>query len=62
MTRLADMTDLYNRAMASVNRVLDLLDTPLAAAADGRVAAATARALRSIRALQPTASGRRWTA
>ena len=28
MTRLADMTDLYNRAMASVNRVLDLLDTP----------------------------------
>ncbi len=29
MTRLADMTDLYNRAMASVNRVMDLLDTPL---------------------------------
>ncbi len=28
MTRLADMTDLYNRAMASVNRVLNLLDTP----------------------------------
>ncbi|GMU42792.1 MAG: ABC transporter ATP-binding protein [Xanthomonadales bacterium] len=28
MTRLADMTDLYNRAMASVQRVLDLLDTP----------------------------------
>ncbi len=29
MTRLADMTDLYNRAMASVNRVMDLLDMPL---------------------------------
>ena len=28
MTRLADMTDLYQRAMASVNRVMDLLDTP----------------------------------
>jgi ATP-binding cassette subfamily B protein len=30
LTRLADMTDLYNRAMASVNRIMDLLDTPLA--------------------------------
>jgi ATP-binding cassette subfamily B protein len=29
MTRLADMTDLYQRAMASVNRVMDLLETPL---------------------------------
>lgn len=29
LTRLADMTDLYQRAMASVNRVMDLLDTPL---------------------------------
>jgi len=27
MTRLADMTDLYQRAMASVNRVMDLLET-----------------------------------
>ena len=31
MTRLADMTDLYQRAMASVNRVMDLLDTPMPA-------------------------------
>ncbi|MBP6597195.1 MAG: ABC transporter ATP-binding protein [Arenimonas sp.] len=29
LTRLADMTDLYQRAMASVNRVAALLDTPL---------------------------------
>jgi len=29
MTRLADMTDLYQRAMASVNRVMDLLETQL---------------------------------
>ena len=29
MTRLADMTDLYQRAMASVNRVMDLLETTL---------------------------------
>ncbi len=28
LTRLADMTDLYNRAMASVNRVMALLDAP----------------------------------
>lgn len=28
LTRLADMTDLYNRAMASVNRIMTLLDTP----------------------------------
>lgn len=28
LTRLADMTDLYQRAMASVTRVMDLLDTP----------------------------------
>ena len=27
LTRLADMTDLYQRAMASVNRVMDLLET-----------------------------------
>ena len=31
MTRLADMTDLYQRAMASVNRVMDLLETKLPA-------------------------------
>ena len=31
MTRLADMTDLYQRAMASVDRVMDLLETPLPA-------------------------------
>lgn len=35
MTRLADMTDLYNRAMASVQRVLDLLDTPAPPRAGG---------------------------
>src|SRR5690606_3497237 len=29
MTRLAEMTDLYQRAMASVRRVAQLLDTPL---------------------------------
>ncbi len=28
LTRLADMTDLYNRAMASVHRIMELLDTP----------------------------------
>ncbi len=31
MTRLADMTDLYQRAMASVDRVMDLLETRLPA-------------------------------
>lgn len=31
LTRLADMVDLYQRAMASVNRVMDLLDTPVPA-------------------------------
>jgi ATP-binding cassette subfamily B protein len=35
LTRLADMTDLYQRAMASVNRVMDLLDTPLPARGTG---------------------------
>ena len=29
MTRLAEMTDLYQRAMASVRRVMQLIDTPL---------------------------------
>ena len=37
LTRLADMVDLYQRAMASVNRVMDLLDTPVPARGDGRV-------------------------
>jgi ATP-binding cassette subfamily B protein len=36
MTRLADMTDLYQRAMASVDRVMDLLD--ITAPADGDLA------------------------
>ena len=31
LTRLADMTDLYQRAMASVDRVMNLLDTPVPA-------------------------------
>jgi ATP-binding cassette, subfamily B, bacterial len=30
LTRLGDTFDLYQRAMASVNRVMDLLDTPIA--------------------------------
>ncbi|WP_211248769.1 hypothetical protein [Thiothrix lacustris] len=29
LTRLADMTDLYQRSMASIQRVLDLLNTPI---------------------------------
>jgi len=37
MTRLADMTDLYQRAMASVNRVMDLLDTPSPIRGIGRI-------------------------
>jgi ATP-binding cassette, subfamily B, bacterial len=43
MTRLADMTDLYQRAMASVNRVMDLLETPLPIRGT-RVPATTAKA------------------
>ncbi|MCK7593439.1 ABC transporter ATP-binding protein [Pseudomarimonas salicorniae] len=31
LTRLAEMTDLYQRSMASVNRVMDLLESPLPA-------------------------------
>jgi len=38
MTRLADMTDLYQRAMASVNRVMDLLETKLPARGSGAAA------------------------
>lgn len=30
LTRLADMTDLYQRSMASIERVVNLLDTPVA--------------------------------
>jgi ATP-binding cassette, subfamily B, bacterial len=39
LTRLAEMTDLYQRAMASVNRVMDLLDAPLPPRATGRLGA-----------------------
>jgi len=39
MTRLADMTDLYQRAMASVDRVMDLLD--IVPTADGTVVVKT---------------------
>ena len=45
MTRLADMTDLYNRAMASVNRVMDLLDIELPRRATGPMPAGTDLAL-----------------
>ncbi len=37
MTRLADMTDLYQRSMASIQRVMDLVQAPIAIA-DGDVA------------------------
>ena len=40
LTRLADMTDLYQRAMASVNRVMDLLETPVRSATRRRPLAA----------------------
>ena len=46
MTRLADMTDLYQRAMASVNRVMDLLEAPLPARGHGQLAPSTQAALR----------------
>ncbi|MCB9663040.1 MAG: ABC transporter ATP-binding protein [Alphaproteobacteria bacterium] len=48
MTRLADMTDLYQRAMASVDRVMDLLDTPLPPRPDGEVPADAQGALRFV--------------
>ena len=38
MTRLADMTDLYQRAMASVDRVMDLLETKLPIRGSGALA------------------------
>ncbi|HEX4932810.1 MAG TPA: ABC transporter transmembrane domain-containing protein, partial [Gemmatimonadaceae bacterium] len=49
LTRLADMTDLYNRAMASVNRIMDLLDAPLPPRATAPVPAAAGRAPRALR-------------
>ena len=36
MTRLADMTDLYQRSMASVERVMNLLETPIVIGYGGR--------------------------
>ncbi len=36
MTRLADMTDLYQRSMASVERVMNLLETPVTIGYDGQ--------------------------
>jgi ATP-binding cassette, subfamily B, bacterial len=35
MTRLAEMTDLYQRSMASIQRVMDLLQTPLTITYEG---------------------------
>ena len=37
LTRLAEMTDLYNRSMASVQRVMDLLEAPLPHRPTGRL-------------------------
>lgn len=36
LTRLADMSDLYQRSMASIQRVMDLLQTPLAIPYEGK--------------------------
>jgi len=36
MTRLADMTDLYQRSMASIQRVMDLLQAPMTIHYEGR--------------------------
>jgi ATP-binding cassette subfamily B protein len=36
MTRLAEMTDLYQRSMASIQRVMDLLQTPMLISYEGR--------------------------
>lgn len=41
MTRLADMADLYQRSMAAIERVLNLLDTPLGIPYEGRRLART---------------------
>ena len=46
LTRLADMTDLYQRAMASVNRVMDLLDSPLPKRGDQQLTTRPRGALR----------------
>ncbi|MCZ8166910.1 ABC transporter ATP-binding protein [Silanimonas sp.] len=37
LTRLAEMTDLYNRSMASVQRVMDLIDSPVPVPPPGRL-------------------------
>ncbi len=42
MTRLADMTDLYQRSMASVERVMNLLDTPVQISYAGKALAPSA--------------------
>ena len=57
LTRLADMTDLYQRAMASVSRVMDLLDTPLPARGS-RTLAASAQATVSFDAVSFAYDGR----
>ncbi|MBI3562174.1 MAG: ABC transporter ATP-binding protein [Gammaproteobacteria bacterium] len=36
MTRLAEMTDLYQRSMASIQRVMDLLQTPVSITYEGK--------------------------
>ncbi|MBI1424229.1 MAG: ATP-binding cassette domain-containing protein [Gammaproteobacteria bacterium] len=36
MTRLAEMTDLYQRSMASIQRVMDLLQTPMVISYEGK--------------------------
>lgn len=36
LTRLAELTDMYNRAMASIERVMNLLDTPMGIGYAGR--------------------------
>lgn len=36
LTRLAEMTDLYQRSMASIQRVMDLLQTPMTIAYEGK--------------------------
>ena len=45
LTRLAELSDLYNRSMASVSRVMDLLESPLPARPAGRLPARPAGAL-----------------
>ena len=46
LTRLAELTDLYNRSMASVSRVMDLLETPLPARPTGTFASRPRGAIR----------------